>query len=537
MSTIAEAWRHAQKLHRSGQLQQATLLYQQIIDFDPQHAGAWHLLGVAACQLTNYQMAADCLNCAVGFAPNSAEVYSDLGVVYRRSQRLDEAVACYRRALELKPDSPEIYNNLGLALCLQRKPDEAVACYRRALDLRPGCAGMRHSLGAALWELGERNEAVAYWRQALELQPDFPEALNDLGVALRELGQLDEAVTCYQRALTQNPDYVDAYNNLGNVWQELGKQDAAATCFRRALELDATCSAAHNNLGNLLHEQGELEGAVASYRRALAVQSDHTEALSNLGKSLYRLGRISESVEVWRQWLEYDPDNPVASHMLAALTGQDVPSRASDEYVRNTFDSFARTFEQQLLRLEYHAPDLIAAATAKALGDPAGNLDVLDAGCGTGLCGPQLRPFARRLTGVDLSAGMIHKAHARQLYDDLITAELTLHLAGTEEQYDLVVSADTLVYFGDLKPVLTAAAHAIRPRGFLIFTLEQADPGTPDTPGFHLQQHGRYSHTERFVRDTLAEVGLCLHDLARGILRTEQGHPVHGLLVSACNTL
>jgi predicted TPR repeat methyltransferase len=393
---------------------------------------------------------------------------------------------------------------------------------------------VHHLLGAALWELGERNEAVACWRQALELQPDFPEAHNDLGVALRELGQLDEAVTCYQRALTQKPDYVDAYNNLGNVWQEQKKRDAAATCFQRALELDPNCSAAYNNLGNLLYEQGELEEAVASYRRALAVQSDHAEALSNLGKSLYRLGRMSEAIEVWRQWLAYDPDNPVARHMLAALTGQDVPPRASDEYVRNTFDSFARTFDQQLQRLDYHAPDLIAAVTEKILGTPAGNLDVLDAGCGTGLCGPLLKPFARRLTGVDLSAGMILKARTRHIYNELITVELTVHLEATAESYDLVASADTLVYFGDLKPVLAAAAHAIRPRGILIFTIEQADRSAPDRPGFHLQQHGRYCHTEQYVRDTLAEVGLCLHDMSFVILRTEQGQPVHGLLVSAC---
>ena len=31
----------------------------------------------------------------------------------------------------------------------------------------------------------------------------------------------------------------------------------------------------------------------------------------------------------------------------------------------------------------------------------AKQLDVLDAGCGTGLCGPLLAPYARRLVGVD----------------------------------------------------------------------------------------------------------------------------------------
>ena len=35
---------------------------------------------------------------------------------------------------------------------------------------------------------------------------------------------------------------------------------------------------------------------------------------------------------------------------------------------------------------------------------------ILDAGCGTGLCGPLLRPLAARLVGVDLSEKMVELA-------------------------------------------------------------------------------------------------------------------------------
>ena len=162
-----------------------------------------------------------------------------------------------------------------------------------------------------------------------------------------------------------------------------------------------------------------------------------------------------------------------------------------------------------------------------------GTLDILDAGCGTGLSGPLLKSFARRLTGVDLSAGMIHKAHTRHIYDDLITVELTIHLETTDNSYDLVASADTLVYFGDLKPVLAAATRTLSPGGVLIVTLEQADSGTPESPGFRLQQHGRYCHSEKYVRDALAEAGLRLHGMEIATLRREHGQPVLGFLVSA----
>ena len=83
--------------------------------------------------------------------------------------------------------------------------------------------------------------------------------------------------------------------------------------------------------------------------------------------------------------------------------------------------------------------------------EPLKRLDVLDAGCGTGLCGPLVAPYARRLVGVDLSEGMLVHAKEKNVYHALMKAELTDYLHDNSEAFDLIVSADTLVYFGDLR--------------------------------------------------------------------------------------
>ena len=56
--------------------------------------------------------------------------------------------------------------------------------------------------------------------------------------------------------------------------------------------------------------------------------------------------------------------------------------------------------------------------------EQAHRLDVLDAGCGTGLCGALVAPFARRLLGVDLSEGMLAHAMEKSVYHELFKAKL-----------------------------------------------------------------------------------------------------------------
>jgi len=236
-------------------------------------------------------------------------------------------------------------------------------------------------------------------------------------------------------------------------------------------------------------------------------------------------------VKIFEEWLAEDPGDPIARHMLAACTGREIPPRASDGFVAGIFDSFAASFESKLASLAYRAPALVVAMLEDSGLQPSKNLDVLDAGCGTGLCGPMLAPYASRLCGVDLSAGMLDRAKEKKVYDELVHGELTEHLRGRRDEFDVIVSADTLVYFGALEEVVAAAAGALRPQGLLIFTLE--DAGTRDAPlGYRLELHGRYSHVRGYVERLLAGAGLAC-EIAHADLRMESGTPVAGLVIRA----
>jgi predicted TPR repeat methyltransferase len=157
---------------------------------------------------------------------------------------------------------------------------------------------------------------------------------------------------------------------------------------------------------------------------------------------------------------------------------------------------------------------------------------VLDGGCGTGLCAPALKPYAAKLTGVDLSSGMLALARKTGLYDELAEAELTSYLSANKQAFDLVLFADTLCYFGDLAGVITATAGALRAGGTAVFTVERA-AGSGALPPYRLHPHGRYSHTETYVRSVLAAAGFSAIEAEQQILRLEIGRDVAGLMVAA----
>jgi tetratricopeptide (TPR) repeat protein len=278
MATISEALAIAVRHHQAGRLQAAGQIYRQILALEPNHADAWHLLGVIAHQGGKHGIAVEYIGRAIVLNGTESAFHNNLGSAYCALRRIPEAVACYRRALELKPDYVEAHRNLGLALKALGKLEEAAACYRRALELKPDYVEAHYDLGIALKDQGKLDEAVVCYRRALELKPGFAMARNNLGVALKDQGKPDEAAACWRRALELKPDYAEARNNLGAAFKELGKLDEAVACYRRALELKPDYAEAHSNLGLALNDQGKLDEAVACCRRALELKPDFADA-------------------------------------------------------------------------------------------------------------------------------------------------------------------------------------------------------------------------------------------------------------------
>ncbi|RLJ17165.1 hypothetical protein DJ030_15490 [bacterium endosymbiont of Escarpia laminata] len=420
---------------------------------------------------------------------------------------------------------------LAVKLHREGQVDDARTLYRRILEAAPAQPDALHYLGVLQHQTGRGEEAVKLIRDAIKSNPAYREAHNNLGNVLKELGRLDEAKVAYRACLALDPKNADALNNLGTVLREQAHYQEAMSCYRQAIEVSPEHADVWHNIGSILVELERYEEAIDAYRKSISFHAPNSASYRWLGYSLYRKGRLQEAVDVFREWLLFDPDNPVARHLLAASTGENIPERASDAFVEETFDKFAGSFDKILKKLEYRAPELLAEAVAALIPQQNGELMVLDAGCGTGWCGPLLRPYARHLVGVDLSRAMLEKAKGCGVYDELIEEELTGYIQARKGVFNLIVSADTLCYFGALEEVTQASFEALKPGGLLLFSIEKiVDPQPGNT--FILRPHGRYSHAENYLRDLLSTCGFDLLSIENQVLRKEAGRPVEGLIVS-----
>ena len=274
-----EALNAALQHHQSGRLEEAATLYSKILEADPRHADANHLLGVIAFQLGRNEVAADLIGMAIAANRSNPAFHSNLGNALNGMGRLDDALAAYDRALRLRPDYADAHYNRGNVLQDMGRLDDALAAYDTALRLRPDLAETHNNRGNTLREMGRLDDALAAYDSALRLRPDYADAHNNRGNALFGMGRLGDALAAYDTALRLRPDFADAHYNRGNALRDMARLDDALSAYDTALSLRPDYADAHSNKLLALHYGAfDARGAIAAQARAFGASVNRAGA-------------------------------------------------------------------------------------------------------------------------------------------------------------------------------------------------------------------------------------------------------------------
>ena len=312
---------------------------------------------------------------------------------------------------------------------------------------------------------------------------------------LQQLKRFEDALASYDRALAIKPDYALVLFGRGNVLHQLKRFEDAIASYDRALAIKPD-ELVLMNRGNVLHQLKRFEDAIASYDRALAIKPDLAPAAINREMALLALGRLTRH-----------------------------PALAT----RALFDEVASDYDKIMETLGYRGHIHMRTLADRVLPRLTRPSRILDLGTGTGLVGDAFKDLAvgGRFDGIDLSPRMIDMARARGIYDDLIVGDVETVLAQAGPSYDLILSADTMVYLGDLTPTFSGVVQRLMPSGFYVFTCEsKLGEGWEQTPA------NRFRHSEAYLRGEAAHAGLEFAGIMECCLRNQAQEPVPGFAVA-----
>ena len=492
----------------------------------------------------------------------------------RAKQQSKTVAALHRRAG--KAGSPKEALQASQRLFELGKAKAALSGLKQAIATYPDDPDLRGAFAYALAATGQFVSAIREYRTLLDMQPDTAPALTNLALLLVKTGNPDEARQCLERASALAPEHANTAFAFAELLAQQKRTDEAFHQYRRAATLferkiGAEPGIQHcDDLIKLSTAQmwtGDLGPGLRSLDLAVGLRPDHALALARRGMVLVKLRRIPEAIAslklaatiepnishvrrtlgdvflaggdsaaAQKQFSEasrIDPGDELARYFLAAAKHES-PDAPPPVYITSLFDEYARNFEKHLVdMLQYRAPEQVCAAVLELAGARATNLRVIDLGCGTGLCGPLIRHAACHLVGVDLSAPMLDEARAKSVYDELTLGDVAQVLGGYADAFDLALCTDVMIYLGNLTPILSAAARALKSGALFAFTTE-----SHDGEGFVLDTSKRYLHSRGYVENEAIRHGFAVVHFEPIVARYESLKPdVHNLFIVRLGSL
>lgn len=414
----------------------------------------------------------------------------------------------------------------GVAHFEAQRLEAAERCFAASLHRLPGRASTRVNLAATRLRLGRAAEALADLEALLAAEPQHLDAWCHRAAALAELGRDAEALDCADQGLALDPTHPTAWFRRGHALERLRRPGDAQAAFERLLVLQPEHAEAWFRLGQLQQRQGRSNDALASLDRASALAPAHAAIWTQRGSLLKEMGRPAEAAAAFERAIELGADAELQRFFLASLGSGASPPTAPRAYVQSLFDDYADGFDEHLVEvLGYQAHRQLITPLAGLQAQPFES--ALDLGCGTGLCGPLLRPIVRRLEGLDLSQAMLDRAALRGVYDRLTRAELVEHLQQTSARHDLVVAADVFIYVGELEAVFAGVARVLRPGGVFCFSVEHGGDERPVALNAQL----RYAHSLPYLQGLAQRHGLRLLRSTAEPIRRDRTQAIPGLYV------
>lgn len=554
--SIPEQLAKAIELHKQGNLEAAEQIYEILLPQGGASAELLYIAGMAAWMLGKTRMAKERLEQALAQDSNDDRYLNLLGNVFQSLQEYEKSIEQYEKALTIEDANVRTWTNMGVAQHELGMLEKARQSHQKALSIDPMDIGALYNAGRTALALKKYLEAETLLRSALEQDAEDSDTLNNLGNALLHQDKIKQARLFYAKAIAANSQNHHALYNLAMSYKKFGEYDEAKKRLQAILSVDPHNFDAIVALADIAIQVEDFYNAEQLYQIALRIQPQNHLCLTGLGFSLFKQEQYQSAIaaiedglkqmqdvekessaELWislgiayrglyidthnpsmlrkaadafQKAADLEPQNGKARYLMHAAAGT-LPPRAPLDYLQNLFNAYAPRFDRHLSDvLNYKTPEkLHHFLQESASGRTYEN--ILDLGCGTGLMAECLQSKGAQCTGVDISSKMLEEARKKNLYETLFAGDILQYLDETDQQYDLVVAADVLVYFGDLSPIFQKISRVLKPKGFFLFSVEKQDTG------LSLSLEARFQHSLSHIKQSLPNDMILAHSKEEGL--------------------
>lgn len=277
-------------------------------------------------------------------------------------------------------------------------------------------------------------------------------------------------------------------------------------------------------------QRGNLYDATLRFKMTLFLRPDHLLAHYQLGRCYLAKNKHEQAKKEFNAALQLQPDFPESLYFLSTLGELPPPATIPLTIIEDYFDGLASSYTSDMVEQQhYTGHNVIADTLLPLISDSEKNFQILDLGCGTGLCGKIIKEAKSSciLTGIDVSRKMLSEAKSLKtgdipVYDYLKHTNIVEYVATTEKKYHALVAGLSFNYLGDLTEALTHAKGILHPGAPLILTVQHSDVDnvafTPDMKSFCYAASYMTRTAESAGFSTIAIKDQLLYDHCVGLL-------------------
>lgn len=344
------------------------------------------------------------------------------------------------------------------------------------------------------------------------------------------------AIKYYAKILLLDSTDFPSVANTATAYFEMQKYVEAIPFFYKAISMDSDNPWWYNYMSQSMQKCGDFSNALDyAWKAVLLGKNDNAHHL-NLAYTIYEtsdeIGR-KKTDSYLKKWYEKFPQNPIAEQCYKSYFYDKNFDTSNPEYIEELFDVFASDFDSVLADLNYDSPNIIAQYLREYFNKKKREkLSFLDLGCGSGLCGKQLKKIFKKSTfiGVDISSQMLKKAKEKNVYDKLVKGNITDCFCSNNSLFDVVVASDVFTYFGELDSIFKKVDSLLCKNGVFSFTISENFDNKND---YYLMPSSRFVHSINYVENTLKKHNFFVIKNESKILRKEGDNDIKGRVILA----